>query len=334
MSEGIGHGYLNCQVSPEINRRILVKDVLYVPDLQGSLLSVHKLAQEGFNIEFMNDNCTIFLHDDVIAVAKSEKQIYKLKCTKDKTKEKVSVADVEKHENCIHIWHRRFGHRDHRAVNELKDNHLVTGMYMSTCKIKYVCECCIQGKMTRLPFPKIASTNRSQTLQLVHSDLCGPMRTITPGGKKYFLTFIDDFIRYTVTYLLSQKSEAQDKLEEYVALVENKFGRKMQILRPDRGGEYLNKQTEIFLKRRGIKHETTAGYFPQQNGVAERKNRSLVEMAKCMLLDAKIDNKYWGITTSIRKLLQQQHICKIGFLLTISHMIKLHMNYGPIQNQT
>lgn len=120
---------------------------------------------------------------------------------------------------------------------------MITGKYMSKCKKKYICECYVQGKMTRILFPKISYLHTYQSIQFnwCNSDLCGPMRTISPGGKKYFLTFIDDFSRYTVTYLLTQKNEVQEKLEEYFAVVENKFGRKMQILRIDRDGKYLNK---------------------------------------------------------------------------------------------
>lgn len=129
------------------------------------------------------------------------------------------MNNVVKHENCIHSWHRRIGYRDHRIVSELQDIHMVTGMYMAKCKKKY--ECCIQGKMTRISFPQISYSYTYQPIQLVHTVLCGSMRTISPDGKKYFLTFIDDFSRYIVTYLLTQKNEVQEKLEEYVAMVAN-----------------------------------------------------------------------------------------------------------------
>lgn len=108
------------------------------------------------------------------------------------------------------------------------------------------------------------------------------------------MTVIDDHSRYLVLYLLEDKAQAKNCIKSYVRLVENKFGRKPRIIRSDRGGEFVNKELKRFYSDEGIEMQLTAGYAPEQNGVAERRNRYLQEMAMCMLLDAGLEKQYWG----------------------------------------
>ena len=104
-----------------------------------------------------------------------------------------------------------------------------------------------------------------------------------PGGARYFLTFIDDFSRFTFVYLIKEKSEVIDKFKDFLHFVKNQYGKSIKVLRSDNGGEYVSNEFSNLLRNNGIKHETTIPYTPEQNGVAERKNRSLQEMANCML---------------------------------------------------
>lgn len=109
-----------------------------------------------------------------------------------------------------------------------------------------------------------------------------------------FLTMIDDYSRYCHVYFLKTKDMVFDKIKEFVEMTENQFGKRMKILRSDRGGEFCSKKMEGYLKSKGIIHQLTAPYSPEQNGVAERKNRSLMEMARCMLNDSEIHVKFWA----------------------------------------
>src|SRR6218665_572036 len=131
-------------------------------------------------------------------------------------------------------------------------------------------------------------------LDLIHSDVCGRMKTLTPGKNKYMVIFIDDYSRYTMCYLMQHKDEVADKYKEFVAEVSNKFQRKPKLSRSDNGGEYTGSKLINYLNQEGIRLQTSVPYSPSQNGVAERKNRSIVEMVKCMLLDAGLPLKYWG----------------------------------------
>lgn len=114
------------------------------------------------------------------------------------------------------------------------------------------------------------------------------------------LTFIDDYSGFTIIRLISRKSEVEQVFKEFVNLCRTKFGRIPKAIRSDRGGEYIGKSFIDFLKSEGIENQFTAPYTPQQNGRAERKNRTLIEMARCLLIDANLPNCFWGeaVTTA------------------------------------
>jgi transposase InsO family protein len=155
------------------------------------------------------------------------------------------------------------------------------------------CENCTINKLNRLAFPP--GGNRAQNkLHIVHSDICGPMKNPTHQGNRYFITFIDDYSRRARVYFIKNKSEALDKFQEFKAQAENETAERIKILRTDGGGEYVNKEFKKFLNQQGIRHQTTAPYTPQQNGVAERFNRTVVEMARTMLHGANLSYDFWA----------------------------------------
>ncbi|MCO5614429.1 hypothetical protein L7F22_068711 [Adiantum nelumboides] len=147
--------------------------------------------------------------------------------------------------------------------------------------------------MHRFAFSQDGSVRATRKLQLVHSDVCGPMRTPSVGNSLYFVTFIDDFLRFCWVYPLKAKSDVFAIFQHYVSIIENETGCKVQTLRTDRGGEYMLGAFKDFLGKKGIKHQCTMPYTPQQNGVAERKNGSLMEMARCMLKAKSLPHKLW-----------------------------------------
>lgn len=270
---------------------ITLGEVLYVPLLSSSLVSVPKLTAKGLKVIFAKNNCDIC--DDsgkVVARGFLRGCVYHLQVSDVARK----VSSAQHNELCQHQWHRRFGHRDPTVVQKMCKEKLADGVKVKDCGIRLTCEVCLEGKLPRTAIPKTAERKSTQVLDLVHTDLCGPMRTTTPGGKRFLMTVIDDYSRYTVVYLLSKKSEAADRLMEYVRYVENFFGRKPRIVRSDGGGEYVNARLQKFFAAEGIKAQYTTAYTPQQNGVAERRNRYLQEMATAMLLDAKLDHRFWG----------------------------------------
>jgi transposase InsO family protein len=140
------------------------------------------------------------------------------------------------------------------------------------------------GKNIKKAFP--SSDNRAHgILDLVHSDVCGPMSSPSLSGCLYYVIFIDDYSRKCCIYFLKDESDMFDKFKEYKAFIEKKTGKHIRILRTDNGGEFESLQFEYFYKSSGIKRQLTVLYNPQQNGVVQRKNRTICEAAKAMMFD-------------------------------------------------
>ena len=300
-ASGIGKGIIPCINEKGEIQEIVTKNVLYVPELDTNLLSVRKLTSLGFKVNFSGTDCTICEETTIIATGSTDhSNLYRLN-----TKEKLYKVMCNNMSNCIHKWHRRFGHRNVDAVKKLINHNMVEGMKMNSCKTKSICECCIQGKMTRLPFPE--STSKSEDIfDLVHSDVCPIPQVSTLGNKNYVLTFIDDYSHYTKIYLLGHKSEAFEKFKEFHQAIQTQFQKKMKILRSDKGGEYISNEFRTFLKNEGIEIQHSTADTPEQNGVAERKNRYLIEMGRCMLIDSKLNLRYWGEAIDTANYLQNR----------------------------
>ena len=292
--EGIGSAAIKCVNDSGKTSVIKVRDVLYVPGLGANLLSVQKLVQEGYRFVFEENSCNIINTQSgaLAATASLVSNFYELRTEKAL----IAQAALSKGcaEDCHHVWHRRFGHRYTTAIKELADNQLATGIKISDCGRNIVCEDCIKGKLARITFPKESQTVTHAPLELVHTDVGGPMQERTPGNKRYYLTIIDDYSRYTFLHLMGHKGEAAGLIKQFVKMPKTQFNKVPKIIRSDRGREYVNNDLQAFLKNEGIRAQYTAPYSPQQNGVAERKNRSLLDMSRCMLFDADLDKKYWG----------------------------------------
>ena len=153
------------------------------------------------------------------------------------------------------------------------------------------CEICVESKLIRTSFHSIERS--SDPLELIHSDICDMKFIQMRGGKKYFLTLIDDCTRYCYVYLLRSKDEALEMFQHFKNEVENQLDRKIKVIRSGRGGEYEAPFGD-FCSQHGIIHQTTAPYSPQQNGVAERKNRTLKEMMNALLLSSGLPQNLWG----------------------------------------
>ncbi|KAJ8761673.1 hypothetical protein K2173_004449 [Erythroxylum novogranatense] len=149
------------------------------------------------------------------------------------------------------------------------------------------------SKMTKLPF-KGKGERATGVLDLIHSDVCGPMSIHARSGCLYFNTFIDDYSRYGYLYLMRYKSEAFEKFKQFRNEIENQLGKSIKILRSDRGGEYLDQQFLDYLRDNGILSQWTPPYTPQHNGVAERRNRTLLDMVRSMMGFAKLPKSFWG----------------------------------------
>ena len=191
------------------------------------------------------------------------------------------------------LWHRRFAHFHHAGIQNILSGSLVTGMRLDTKTLPDpICEPCLSGKLTAAPFP--TSTSRSAyPLQLVHTDVHGPM-VRTPSGMRNWVTFVDDATRLYSAEPMRTKDMTFPVFKRYKAWAENRTGRRIGILRDDKGGEYMSTAFGDFCDEHGIGRQHTIHNRPQQNGVAERVNRTLREGITTMLHEAKLPDTFWG----------------------------------------
>src|ERR1700678_983796 len=181
------------------------------------------------------------------------------------------MANMARTKTCLHQWHRKLGHRDVAAVKKLAAEKLAEGIDIGSCaQTPVICDCCIRGKMATLAY-KPSKTRRKKPLDLLHSDVCGPMPTTSPSGNRYILTIVDDFSRFCIVMLLKAKSEVAEALRTCFTMLENQFERKVKVLRTDNGREYINKDVIDYCREKGIRRQLTVVHTPEQNGVAEAK---------------------------------------------------------------
>ena len=197
----------------------------------------------------------------------------------------------------LQLWHRRLGYLNEKGVRALRS--MVTGIDLTqvSCVSPLVCKTCIEGKQHWLPFPTKGARRATKPLKMctpTYADPCESMRTTSMGGAKYFVTFIDDLSRKVWLHVLKTKDECFIEFKEFKALVERQSEHKIKAFCSESGGEFMSNAFIKFLVDYGIAKETSTPYPPQQNGVAERANRTIVEMARNMIYVQKLDRSFWA----------------------------------------
>lgn len=186
------------------------------------------------------------------------------------------------------LWHYRLGH-----VPFVKIKGISSIPVRFHSKQPFICDICLMARQTRLPFPS-KSHNTTKIFELLHVDLWGLYHVTTHENYKYFITLVDDFSRATWTYLLSCKSNALHIIKAFVNMVENQFKITVKSIRTDNGMEFTSHESTLFFQSKGILHQKSCPYTPQQNGVLEIKHIYLLETARALLFQSNIPTKYWG----------------------------------------
>jgi len=150
-----------------------------------------------------------------------------------------------------------------------------------------------------IPFVSKAPKRASEALQVTQYDICGPFEVASLGGSKYFITFVDEFTRMIWLYTIKLKTETLDIFRKFKVLVDKESEKSIKILRTDGGGEFTSKEFEVLCTNQGIPHEVTTPYTPQHNGFAERRNRTLLNMARSMIKQKNLPHKFWGEAVTI-----------------------------------
>ncbi|KAK4257721.1 hypothetical protein QN277_007276 [Acacia crassicarpa] len=271
-------------------RHEFISNVFYVPNMKNNILSLGQLLEKGYDVHLKNN--TLSLRDNqnklIAKVPMSRNRMFLLNIQHD-----IAKCFKACYKDASWLWHLRFGHLNFGSLELLYKKEMVKGL-PSISQPDQLCEGCLLGKQCRKSFPKEASSRTNKPLELIHTDVCGPLKPSSLGKNNYFLLFIDDFSRKTWVYFLKQKSEVFEVFKKFKASVEKESGCKIKAMRSDRGGEFTSKEFLEFCDHNGIRRPLTVPRSPQQNGVAERKNRTILNMARSMLKSKKMPKEFWA----------------------------------------
>ncbi|GJS90910.1 putative ribonuclease H-like domain-containing protein [Tanacetum coccineum] len=192
------------------------------------------------------------------------------------------------------LWHRRLGHVNFKTINKLVKENLVRGLPTKHFENDQTCVACLKGKQHKASCKSKIQNSITQPLFMLHMDLFGLTFVSNLMNKKYCLVVTDDYSRFTWVFFLATKDETSGILKSFITEVENLVDKKVKIIRCDNGTEFKNRVMSEFCEKKGIKKEFSVARTPQQNGVAERRNRTLIEAARTMLADSKLPTTFWA----------------------------------------
>ena len=269
-----------------------IENVLLVEGLKHNLLSVSQLCDKGYLVSFDSQKCLIeHKHDiNIKHVGHRVNNVYMIDLS---IKQENNHCFLSKDDDPW-LWHKRIAHINMDHLNKLISKDLVVGLPKLKFEKDKLCDACQKGKQTRVSFKPKNVVSTTRPLQLLHMDLFGPSRTMSFGGNYYALVIVDDFSRYTWTLFITHKSDSFQAFRKLAKVIQNKKNLKIASIRSDHGGEFENKDFELFCDEHGIEHNFSAPRTPQQNGVVERKNRSLEEIARTLLNDTSLPKYFWA----------------------------------------
>lgn len=249
--------------------QITLENVLFCQEVPQNLLSIRKMQDAGFSIEFNSEGVIVRNKSHVIIQGKCKNNVPIICFKSYKSLYAASAAKC----NSYQLWHERLGHISKSKFMEIKskemfcDSQLLDNMRPN----EELCEACINGKQSRLSFGKFKDKEHvRRPLFVIHSDVCGPITPPTIDEKNYYVIFVDEFTHYCVTYLITFKSEVFSVFKDFVAKSEALFNLKVVNLYIDNGREYLSNEIRDYCINKGISYHLTVPYTPQLNGVSER----------------------------------------------------------------
>ena len=271
--------------------KLKLAGVLLIPRLKNYIISLGQLDENGSKV---------LIEDGLLRVWDRRRRLL---CKVQRDAKRLYVLQIEantasclaaRHEvDAAAQWHARFGHIGYDALHMLSRQGMVTGL-PEFKEEKRTCDTCIVTKQRRAPFPAKAKYRAATPLELVHGDLCGPISPATPTGRRFFLLLVDDATRYMWIALLSAKSDAAATIKRIKASAELEVGRPLRVLRIDNGGEFTANEFADYCADAGVQRHFSAPYTPQQNGVVERRNQTVLATARALLKERAMPAEYWG----------------------------------------
>lgn len=280
-----------------LSRDLTLNSVLLVPNLDCNLLSISKLTKEKRCItNFSSTHCEFQDLDSGKTIGNAEEcsGLYILKERHDPQEQpQMTVGSnsfsvsCQNNDSAIRLWHYRLGH-----PNVMYLKHLFPSLFNKNPQ-SFECEICQLSKQVRSHFP-IQPYKESSPFSMIHSDIWGPSRIKNVTGTRWFVSFIDDHTRLTWVFLMKEKSETSQIFKNFKNMIQTQFQSKIQILKSDNARDYFNSILGEFLAQEGIVHLSSCVDTPQQNGIAERKNRHLLEVARSLMFSMNVPKLFWG----------------------------------------
>ncbi|GJV06963.1 putative ribonuclease H-like domain-containing protein [Tanacetum coccineum] len=282
------------------------EDVCFVKELQHfNLFSVSQMCDKKNKVLFTDSECLVLspefkLPDENQVLLKIPRQnnMYSFNLENIVPSGGLACLIAKATTDESNKWHRRLGHVNFKNLNKLVKGNLVRGLPSKIFQNDHTCVACQKGKQHKASCKAKAVSSISHTLQLLHMDLFGPTSVRSLNHKTYCLVITDDFSRFSWVFFLRTKDETSGILKEFIRQIENQLNQKVKTIRSDNGTEFKNKDVIEFCGLKGIKREYSNARTPQQNGVAERKNRTLIEAARTMLADSFLPNTFWAEAVS------------------------------------
>ncbi|KAJ9548565.1 hypothetical protein OSB04_021108 [Centaurea solstitialis] len=279
--------------------KLTLEEVYYVDQLRYNLMSVSQVCDKKLFTLFSETECMIlspkFVVDESFILLRTPRKgnVYCLDLN-GMPSEVVNCLFSKASMTESSLWHRRMGHMNIKTMNLLVKNQLVRGLPPKEFTLDDHCVACLKGKQHKASHKSKTINTISAPLQLLHMDLFGPTNVMSIGKKSYCLVIIDDYSRFTWVFFLRTKDETSGLIKPFVKRVENQVNLRVKVIRSDNGTEFKNADLNSFCEEKGIERQFSAPRTPQQNGVAERRNRTLIEAARTMLADSKLPITFWA----------------------------------------
>nr|GEW17898.1 putative ribonuclease H-like domain-containing protein [Tanacetum cinerariifolium] len=277
------------------------ENVYFVKDLKYNLFSVSQICDNKNSILFTDSECIVLgqnfkLSDDANVLLRTLRQhnMYSIDLNNIIPHKDLTCLVAEASADKCMLWHRRLGHLNFKTMNKLVRHNLVRGLPTKCFENDHSCTACLKGKQHKASCKSKLVNSVTKPLHTLHMDLFGPTFVSSISHKWYCLVVTDDFSRFTWTFFFKTKDATSGILRKFITEIENLKDLKVKIIRCDNGGEFRNKEINDFCSQKGIKREFSNARTPQQNGVAERRNMTLIEAARIMLADAKLPVTFWA----------------------------------------
>ncbi|GJR05645.1 retrovirus-related pol polyprotein from transposon TNT 1-94 [Tanacetum coccineum] len=271
-----------------------IKKVYYVEGLGHNLFSVGQFCDKGLEVAFRKSTCFVRNEDGVdLLTGDRSSNLYTIALNEIVSNSSACLL-AKASSSQSWLWHQRLSHLNFATINNLVKNNLVRGLPKMKFEKDHLCSACEQGKIHRKHHKSKTAFASNKPLYLLHMDLCGPMRVESINGKRYVLVVVDDYSRYTWVFFLHSKDEASEVIISFIKKTQVNLQLQVQRVRTDNGTEFKNKTLAKFFDEVGISQQFSAARTPQQNGVVERRNRTLVEAARTMLTFANLPLFLWA----------------------------------------